>query len=130
LSHMTTKGAGGFEDISRNLDLSETEIRDQSKSNSLAKTIMVLQTGWSILQCVSRIVERLPLTLLEIETVVFAGLNIVKYVLWSNEPLDVACQVKVNADDSGQQVKGEEEPEAYLGDQLKRIYQRKSVVHL
>jgi hypothetical protein len=93
-------GAGAFEDIARNLVLSEKEIMNRSKSSVLAKTIAVLQTGWFILQCLSRKIEKLPLTLLEIMTVAFVVLNIVTYFLWLNKPLDVCCAVKVNADSS------------------------------
>jgi hypothetical protein len=95
-----------FKDIARNVNVSKKEIEDRSKSNALAKTIVVLQTGWFILQCVSRRIERLPLTLLEIATVAFAGLNIVTYFLWWNKPLDVRCAVEVSADGSRRQVQG------------------------
>jgi hypothetical protein len=50
-------GEEAFGNIAKNLDLSRKEIEDRSKSIALAKTIVVLQTGWFVL---SRKIEQLP----------------------------------------------------------------------
>ena len=50
-------------------DIPEEEIRDKSKANNLAKALVVLQACWMLVQVIARLVERLPVTLLEVNTV-------------------------------------------------------------
>jgi hypothetical protein len=76
----------------------ETEIQDRSKGDVLSKTIALVQTAWFILQCISRGVEGLPVTELEIATCAFAVLNFGTYILWWNKPLNVSRPVLVYAD--------------------------------
>ena len=75
--------------------ITETEIRDRSKGDALAKGLVVIQTSWFILQCIARRVEHLPITELELVTVAFAVLNFGTYALWWNKPLNVECAVRV-----------------------------------
>jgi len=44
----------------------EAEVRDKSKANALAKFLVCIQAGWFVLQCISRMVLSLPITLLEV----------------------------------------------------------------
>ena len=48
--------------------ITENEIRDKSKGDVLLKGLVVIQTGWFILQCIARGIEGLPLTGLELVT--------------------------------------------------------------
>ena len=50
-------------------DIPEEEIRDKSKANNLAKALVVLQACWMLVQVIARLVEHLPVTLLEVNTV-------------------------------------------------------------
>jgi hypothetical protein len=75
--------------------ITENEILDKSKGDVLSKGLVVIQTGWFILQCIARQVEHLPLTELELVTLAFAALNFVTYGLWWNKPLNVQCPVRV-----------------------------------
>ena len=75
--------------------ITENEIRDKSKGDVLSKGLVVIQTGWFILQCIARRIEHLPLTELELVTLAFAALNFVTYGLWWNKPLNVQCLVRV-----------------------------------
>ena len=75
--------------------ITENEIRDRSKGDLLSKGLVVIQTGWFILQCIARRIEHLPLTELELVTLAFAALNFVTYGLWWNKPLNVQCPVRV-----------------------------------
>jgi hypothetical protein len=75
--------------------ITENEIRDKSKGDVLSKGLVVIQTGWFILQCIARGIEGLPLTGLELVTLAFAALNFVTYGLWWNKPLDVQCPFRV-----------------------------------
>ena len=47
-------------------DLSEVDIKDKSKAGALAKSIVCIQAGWFILQCISRMAMGYPITLLEV----------------------------------------------------------------
>jgi hypothetical protein len=75
--------------------ITENEIRDRSKGDMLSKGLVVIQTGWFILQCIARWIEHLPLTELELVTLAFAALNLMTYGLWWNKPLNVQCPVRV-----------------------------------
>ena len=73
------------------IDISENEIIDRDKSDILSKGPVIAQSGWFILQCIARKVERLSITELGLVTLVFAMLNFVTYGLWWNKPLSVEC---------------------------------------
>jgi hypothetical protein len=75
--------------------ITEDEILDKSKGDMLSKGLVVIQTGWFILQCIARRIEHLPLTELELVTLAFAALNFVTYGLWWNKPLNVQCPFRV-----------------------------------
>ena len=75
--------------------ITEEEIEDKSKADSLAKGIAVLQTTWFIAQCISRTAQGLITTEVELFTVAFAALNGISYFLWWNKPLDIKCCVPV-----------------------------------
>ncbi|KAF8147689.1 hypothetical protein B0H34DRAFT_738827 [Crassisporium funariophilum] len=76
--------------------ITEDEIKDRSKGDFFTKGVVVLQTSWFIAQCISRGVNHLIVTELEIVTLAFAVLNGGLYFLWWNKPLDVRCTVPVH----------------------------------
>jgi len=79
------------------------EIQDRSKADIFSKGIVLLQTTWFIIQCVSRFATKLAVTELEVVTLAFAVLNAITYWLWWDKPLDVRCAVPVclkSADES------------------------------
>ena len=71
------------------IDITKDAIKDKSKGDILSKGFAILQTGWFILQCIARKIQRLPITELEVVTLGFAILNFATYWLWWNKPLDV-----------------------------------------
>ncbi|KAI9507076.1 hypothetical protein F5148DRAFT_981929 [Russula earlei] len=75
--------------------IAKAEIEDRSKGDALSKTLVVLQTGWFVTQCIARGVQGLPVTELELVTVAFATLNFAMYLLWWDKPLSVSCGVRV-----------------------------------
>ena len=80
------------EDIKSHLrknDVTEKDIQDRSKGDTLSKGFAVLQAGWFVLQCIARHFQGLPITELEIVTLAFAILNFATYGLWWDKPLDV-----------------------------------------
>ena len=73
----------------------EEEIKDKGKSDWLAKSLVLLQTSWFVMQCIARAIEHLPVTHLEIVTLAYAAMNFVIYIFWWNKPLNVNWPVRV-----------------------------------
>jgi hypothetical protein len=67
----------------------EADIEDRSKGDALSKGIAILQLAWFILQLVSRYIQNLPTTLLELDTLALAALAGIAYGLWWKKPKDV-----------------------------------------
>ena len=80
------------------INITEAEIQDRSRGDILSKGLVIMQTGWFILQCIARRVEHLPITELELVTLAFAALNFVTYGLWWKKPLSVRCPYRVFKD--------------------------------
>ena len=73
----------------------EVEIKDREKSDWLAKSLVLLQTSWFVMQCIARAIEHLPITHLEIVTLAYAVVNFVIYIFWWNKPLNVNRPIRV-----------------------------------
>ena len=71
------------------------EIRDRGKSDWLAKSLVLLQTSWFVMQCIARGIKHLPVTHLEIVTLAYAAMNFVIYIFWWDKPLNVNRPVRV-----------------------------------
>ena len=50
-------------------DIPRAEIVDKSKANDLAKALVLVQALWMLLQVIERLIVRLPVTLLEVNTI-------------------------------------------------------------
>lgn len=75
--------------------LTKEDIEDKSKSDALAKGLVILQTLWFIIQCIARHIQGLAITELEIVTLAFCSLNGAMYFFWWHKPLDVQRRVPV-----------------------------------
>ncbi|KAF8173447.1 hypothetical protein BJ912DRAFT_910591 [Pholiota molesta] len=73
--------------------ITEEDIKDRSKGDTISKTFIVLQTTWFIIQCIARWSQRLPVTELEVVTLGFAMLNGITYGLWWDKPQNVGRPV-------------------------------------
>ena len=73
----------------------KAEIMDKGKSDWLAKSLVLLQTLWFVTQCIARATEHLPVTHLEIVTLVYAAMNFVIYAFWWSKPLNVNRPIRV-----------------------------------
>ena len=73
----------------------EAEIEDKGKSDWLAKSLVLVQMSWFVMQCIARAIEHLPITHLEIVTIAYVAMNFVMYILWWNKPLDVNQPIRV-----------------------------------
>ncbi len=59
-----------------------SRIEDRSKADTLQKALVLLQVSWMMLQCIARKAYRLPLTLLELHTMVHVVCAVVMYAFW------------------------------------------------
>ncbi|KAG8820313.1 hypothetical protein FRC19_008990 [Serendipita sp. 401] len=73
----------------------EVEIDDRSKSDWIAKSLVLLQTLWFVVQCIARKVDHLPLTELEVVTLGYVLFNLAIYVVWWDKPQKVARPIRV-----------------------------------
>ncbi|PVF91966.1 hypothetical protein CPB86DRAFT_820042 [Serendipita vermifera] len=73
----------------------EAEIQDKGKTDWLAKTIIMLQTGWFIIQCIARKAAHLTLTELEVVTLAYTIMNVGIYTAWWDKPRNVDRPIRV-----------------------------------
>ena len=50
-------------------DVPKEDIKDKSKADAMAETLVILQAAWMLLQVIGRLIEKVPITLLEVNTV-------------------------------------------------------------
>ncbi|KAH7396802.1 hypothetical protein DE146DRAFT_789449 [Phaeosphaeria sp. MPI-PUGE-AT-0046c] len=70
-------------------DLTELEIKDKSKANGFAKTLVCLQAVWFCTQIIVRTASRLTISILELNTFAHALCTLLIYLLWWDKPLDI-----------------------------------------
>jgi len=70
-------------------DVTEDTILDRAQSNSISKAILIVQVGWFFANCASRLIQHLPLSLLEVTTAAHALCTLLTYVFWWYKPLNV-----------------------------------------
>ncbi|KAG6843804.1 hypothetical protein H0H87_000261 [Tephrocybe sp. NHM501043] len=78
--------------------VTEEELRDRSKGDVFAKSLVLIQATWFILQIAARAIQRLAITELEIATLAYAILNFVIYLCWWKKPLDVKVPISIRPD--------------------------------
>jgi len=71
-------------------DTDEETILDRAESSSLSKALLIAQVVWFCTNCASRLIQRLPLSLLEVSTAAHAFCTLLTYVVWWSKPLNVA----------------------------------------
>ncbi len=76
--------------------ISAETIEDKSNGDALSKTFSILQISWFIVQCIARAIRHLPITLLEMTAIAFAGLSMILYFLWWYKPLNVKYQISLD----------------------------------
>jgi hypothetical protein len=86
-------------DLTSILNISKEDLSDKSKANSLAKSLVCLQASWFCIQCLARISQGLPLSLLEVNTSAHALSALIVYILWWDKPLDIDQPTRLPVDD-------------------------------
>ncbi|KAI9669064.1 MAG: hypothetical protein M1831_000656 [Alyxoria varia] len=78
--------------------ISEEEIWDKSKEDGLGKTIACLQAGWLIVNLICRLVLRIPITLLEVNTLGHVLCAFLIYGMWWYKPRWVTEPTRLEGD--------------------------------
>jgi hypothetical protein len=68
-------------------------VNDKSKADYVAKALVCIQATWFFVQCIGRLAQKLPLTLLELHVLAHVLCALVMYVLWIRKPYDVASPI-------------------------------------
>lgn len=68
-------------------------VADRSKADYVAKVLVCLQAGWFFVQCIGRVAQKLPLTILELHVLVHVLCAFGMYLLWLDKPYDVGSPV-------------------------------------
>jgi hypothetical protein len=70
-------------------DLSDEEVQDRSKADTIAKLLVCYQLVYFVVQVVARPFSGLPVTLLEVHVLIHIVCTIILYVIWFKKPYDV-----------------------------------------
>ncbi|KAK0482861.1 hypothetical protein EDD18DRAFT_1433089 [Armillaria luteobubalina] len=85
----------GNDDLIRDLVQTNESIQDKSKADAFSKTVSMLQIAWFITQCIARVNQHLPVTLLEVTALAFAVSSIIASLLWLYKPFNVRYHIEV-----------------------------------
>lgn len=78
------------------LDLNDLD--DKSKTDALAKGIVMLQASWMLASTLGRLIASLPVSLLEVNTLGHVLCALVIYLLWWSKPREVKEPVLISGD--------------------------------
>ena len=83
-SHCTLSAKGVYQlaKCGHFVNIPDAKIQDKSKSNELQKCLVVFQVAWMAMQCIARKSYGLPLTLLEVHTMVHVVCALLLYICW------------------------------------------------
>ena len=70
--------------------IDEDTILDRAESSGLSKAVLIIQVAWFCTNCASRLIQRLPLSLLEVSTAAHAFCTLLTYIVWWSKPTNVA----------------------------------------
>ena len=94
---ISPKGVAFLARHGHSLRISDSTIRDKSKADILAKTLVCVQVGWTLVQTIARRIVGYPIILLEVHTLVHVACAIGIYGLWFQKPLDLRDPAWVDA---------------------------------
>jgi hypothetical protein len=97
--YLTTAGVRRVVELGHTLpDLRKEAIFDKSKADSLGKILVCLQAGYMVFQVIGRLAARLPITLLEVNTLGHVLCALTMYAFWFQKPLCVSDPVVLSED--------------------------------
>lgn len=79
-------------------DISRKSITDRAESPLLRKVVLIVQVGWFCVSCLSRLIQHLPLSLLEVTTAAHGFCTLLTYFIWWSKPQNVAEPTPIGGD--------------------------------
>lgn len=95
-------------------NLTEDQIKDLAKLDTLTKLIACGQALWLVTQVVTRICQRQAITLLEVSTCAYVSCALVSYAAWWKKPQGCKSPITITCFD--------EDTSEYVSDSLKKSY--------
>ena len=77
----------------------EDVIGDKTKADPITKVVVSVQAGWFIVQCIGRIAQHLPLTLLEVHVLAHVIVALIMYLIWFSKPYNVSNPLVLDSPD-------------------------------
>ncbi|KAI5849903.1 hypothetical protein BZA05DRAFT_355039 [Tricharina praecox] len=81
-------------------DLEPRLIEDKSKADGLAKVVVCIQALWLVVEGAGRLTSGLPLTLLELHTIMHVLCAVAIYAFWWHKPMDIRYPVLLHLEPS------------------------------
>lgn len=78
-------------------DIASETISDKSKADLLAKGLIICQVSWLVIQSIARARAQLPLTILEVHTMVHVVCALLMYCFWLRKPKDISDPTRVDS---------------------------------
>ena len=118
-SHNDIKQTTNHSDWTLELEnITEDQINDLAKSDTLTKLIACGQALWLVTQVVARLCQQQAITLLEVSTCAYVSCAFVSYAAWWKKPQGCNLPITINCSD--------EEMSEYVSDPLKNKYYHKA----
>ena len=94
-THRDVLNLQGFLYIMKNFpdiipDISEESITDRVEYSPLSKALLIVQVGWFCASSISRFIQHLPLSLLEVSTASHGFCTLLTYFVWWSKPQNIA----------------------------------------
>ncbi|KAF2653807.1 hypothetical protein K491DRAFT_694349 [Lophiostoma macrostomum CBS 122681] len=70
-------------------------VSDKSKADVIAKVLVCIQAGWFLVQCIARLAQKLPISLLELHVLAHVLCAFAMYVVWLKKPYDATSPIQV-----------------------------------
>jgi hypothetical protein len=68
-------------------------VADKSKADYVAKVLVCCQAGWFLIQCIARLAQNLPVSLLELHVLAHVLCAFCMYLVWIQKPYDVGSPI-------------------------------------
>lgn len=99
-------------------DVSEESITDRAESSPMSKALLIVQVGWFCANCLSRLIQHLPLSLLEVSTAAHGFCTLLTYLVWWSKPQNIAEGIPFNGEPAKVQAAFNKLMQAENGQQL------------
>ncbi|SJL13744.1 uncharacterized protein ARMOST_17192 [Armillaria ostoyae] len=71
-------------------EIPKKDIDDRNKGDGLSKGLAMLQATWFVIHCIARLVNNLPVTIIETVAIGYAVFTVINYAVWWHKPLGIS----------------------------------------